>query len=349
MRQRKLMLPSFHGERMQRYGDADAGGRRARDRRLAGRQAVPAPPRMQAITLEVILRAVFGVDEAERLARLRDACGRCSTSARTSSRCSASPSRRCAARSAQRVWRALPAPSRRGRRADLRGDPRRRARPANRRARRHPVDAAPGPRRGRQPMTDGELRDELMTLLVAGHETTATRWRGRSSGSLAHPDELARLRTRSPPASGRRVPRRGDQGDAAARPVVPGRRAQADRSRSSSAATSSGRDARRAVHLSHAPPPGRLSRARARSSPSASSSSRAGTYSWIPFGGGIRRCLGASFAMYEMKVVIPAILSRVEAEAVGPPEHIRRRAVTFAPARGRARPRHREAPAPAHG
>jgi cytochrome P450 len=59
--------------------------------------------------------------------------------------------------------------------------------------------------------------------------------------------------------------------------------------------------------------------------------SGADTYSWIPFGGGIRRCLGASFAMYEMKVVIPAILRRVEIEAAGPSERIRRRAITFAP------------------
>ena len=57
----------------------------------------------------------------------------------------------------------------------------------------------------------------------------------------------------------------------------------------------------------------------------------ADTYSWIPFGGGIRRCLGASFAMYEMKVVIPEILRRVEIEAAGPPETVRRRAITFAP------------------
>jgi cytochrome P450 len=56
------------------------------------------------------------------------------------------------------------------------------------------------------------------------------------------------------------------------------------------------------------------------------------TYSWIPFGGGIRRCLGASFALYEMQVVIPAILRAVQLRAAGAaPERIRRRAVTFVP------------------
>ena len=56
------------------------------------------------------------------------------------------------------------------------------------------------------------------------------------------------------------------------------------------------------------------------------------TYSWIPFGGGVRRCLGAAFATYEMKVVIPAILRAVRMRAAtGESERIRRRAVTFVP------------------
>lgn len=72
MSQRKLMLPSFHGERMQRYGElmsevaAEEIERWPSDRRLKVR------PRMQAVTLEVILRAVFGMAEGERQTRLRD-------------------------------------------------------------------------------------------------------------------------------------------------------------------------------------------------------------------------------------------------------------------------------------
>ena len=68
-----------------------------------------------------------------------------------------------------------------------------------------------------------------------------------------------------------------------------------------------------AEHLPHPPTGGRLSGAGRASAPSASSSSPADTYSWIPFGGGIRRCLGASFALYEMKIVIPTILRNVDA------------------------------------
>jgi cytochrome P450 len=62
----------------------------------------------------------------------------------------------------------------------------------------------------------------------------------------------------------------------------------------------------------------------------------AGTYTWIPFGGGVRRCLGASFAIFEMKAVLRAIaagIERLEPDRSAP-EHVTRRAVTLVPARG---------------
>jgi cytochrome P450 len=59
-----------------------------------------------------------------------------------------------------------------------------------------------------------------------------------------------------------------------------------------------------------------------------------GTYTWIPFGGGIRRCLGATFAQMEMNVVLRTIASRVTLEPVGAPEPVRRRAIALVPARG---------------
>jgi len=61
----------------------------------------------------------------------------------------------------------------------------------------------------------------------------------------------------------------------------------------------------------------------------------AGTYTWIPFGGGVRRCLGASFAMFEMKAVLQAIVGRLSLRPARPePERIRRRAITLVPDRG---------------
>ncbi len=70
-----------------------------------------------------------------------------------------------------------------------------------------------------------------------------------------------------------------------------------------------------------------------------------GTYEWIPFGGGIRRCLGASFAQFEMRIVIRAVLAarRLRVRPGGRPEGVTRRAITLAPARG-ARVRGRSAP-----
>jgi cytochrome P450 len=60
-----------------------------------------------------------------------------------------------------------------------------------------------------------------------------------------------------------------------------------------------------------------------------------GTYTWIPFGGGVRRCLGASFAQVEMKIVLRELVARLDIRAARPrPERRVRRAVVFAPERG---------------
>ncbi|HEX2125929.1 MAG TPA: cytochrome P450, partial [Thermoleophilaceae bacterium] len=60
-----------------------------------------------------------------------------------------------------------------------------------------------------------------------------------------------------------------------------------------------------------------------------------GTYTWIPFGGGVRRCLGASFAQFEMKVVLREVVRRFDLAAASPrPERRVRRAIVFAPSRG---------------
>jgi cytochrome P450 len=59
------------------------------------------------------------------------------------------------------------------------------------------------------------------------------------------------------------------------------------------------------------------------------------TYSWIPFGGGMRRCLGASFATFEMQVVLSTVLTRLRLRAAAPkPERVRRRSIVLAPSRG---------------
>src|SRR4051795_2942256 len=72
MRQRKLMLPPFHGKRMQAYGEVMAQAATEQIESWPADEPIRMRERMQAITLEVILRAVFGVGEGERLTRLRD-------------------------------------------------------------------------------------------------------------------------------------------------------------------------------------------------------------------------------------------------------------------------------------
>ena len=59
-----------------------------------------------------------------------------------------------------------------------------------------------------------------------------------------------------------------------------------------------------------------------------------GTYTWIPFGGGRRRCIGASFALLEMKLVLRAALQRHELQPAGVPEVTRRRGIAFSPSGG---------------
>ncbi len=72
-----------------------------------------------------------------------------------------------------------------------------------------------------------------------------------------------------------------------------------------------------------------------RSGPSASWGVKPGTYTWIPFGGGIRRCLGATLAMAEQRVVLRAIARRTDMTVADPaPERARHRNVTMIPARG---------------
>ncbi len=158
-------------------------------------------------------------------------------------------------------------------------------------------------------LTDAELRDELMTLLVAGHETTATALTWTLERIVRHPAVLQRLQDEQ-----------RDGGEAyldaviketlRLRPVVPAvvRRLQRPMS-------FGGWDLPAGVHI--APSIYLLHRREdlypdpVAFRPERFLDRTPGTYEWIPFGGGVRRCLGASFALYEMRVVLQAILRDV--------------------------------------
>ena len=145
---------------------------------------------MQAVTLEVILRAVFGVDEGDRLGRLRDqlrsTLNLLADPRRAIFMVLLGPERLRASRRFGARWSA----STRLLFEEIRQRRRRRTSPSGTTSSRS--SSRPRHEDGR-PMSDQELRDELMTLLVAGHETTATGLSWAFERLARHPDELERL------------------------------------------------------------------------------------------------------------------------------------------------------------
>lgn len=334
MRQRKLMLPSFHGDRMQSYRDLllDITDTEI-DRWPVGRPFA-LRPRTQAITLEVIMRAVFGIEDADRLEQLRDRLSGLLDSGMsrlTLAGIALPPIRRTIGR---RVW---------SRFESLRTDVdevlydeirRRRADPST--PDRDDVLSVLLQARdeGGEPMTDVELRDELMTLLAAGHETTATALAFAFDLLVHNPEAMARLRAEIEQGESEEYLDAVIKETLRLRPVLPGVIRRLTRPMELNGyQLPAGTSLAPNIYLTHRlpdvyPEPDRFLPERFLETP-------AGTYTWIPFGGGIRRCLGASFALFELKVVIPAVLARVRLAAAGPgPEPIRRRAITFAPAHG---------------
>ena len=331
MRQRKLMLPSFHGERMQSYGELIADvTERDIDRWPVGRP-FKLRERTQEITLEIIMRAVFGIRDSERLALFHERLGNMldiGTDRLAMAGIAFPALRRTIGKGKwDRFMR------RRAEADELIYDEisHRRDDPAT--ADRDDVLSILLQARDEEghAMTDVELRDELMTLLVAGHETTATSLAWAFDLLLHNPDKLARLRAEVENGGD------GEYLDAVIketlriRPVVPGVvRKVKEPFELRGYEIPVGTRVAPNIYLTHRnpavfPEPDHFLPERFLGEPP-------DTYSWIPFGGGIRRCLGASFALFEMKVVIPTILRRVELETAAPaPERIRRRAITFAP------------------
>jgi cytochrome P450 len=331
MRQRKLMLPSFHGERMQRYG---ALMEEIAEREIA-RWPVGRPfglrPRTQAITLEIIMRTVFGIEDAERLARLGERLAAMldiGMQSRALAAIAIPPVRKTVGRPLYKRFLRLRAAAD----AEIYDEIARRRQATDIEDRddvlsillqAHDEDG--------RPMTDQELRDELMTLLVAGHETTATSLAWAFDLLLRHPAELERLSAEVEAGESTDYLDAVIKETLRIRPVVPGViRVLTAPIELNGFELPAGTRVAPNIYLTHRRPDVYPEPERFR--PERFLDGGPDTYSWIPFGGGIRRCLGASFALYEMKIVIPAILRRVQLRAVEPgPERIRRRAVTFVP------------------
>ena len=330
MAQRKLMLPPFHGKRMQAYREVMSRVAAEEIDSWPAETPLRTRPRMQAVTLEVILRAVFGIEDRERLTRLRD-----------------------------ELRRSVEALSNRRRVVFLvvLGPKRIRKYPPFRRlmegvdeliypeieARRGAADLAErddilsmllqARHEDGRPMSDRELRDELMTLLFAGHETTATGLSWAIELLARHPEELDRLEADI--AGG------GDEYlDAVIketlrlRPVIAlVLRKLVEPMEIGGRLLPAGVSVAPSIHLVHRDPetypePERFRPERFLEQP-------AGTYTWIPFGGGVRRCLGGAFAEFEMSVVLRELVTRRRIRPVGrEPEHPVRSTITNVPNRG---------------
>jgi cytochrome P450 len=318
---------------MQRYGELMAEAAEQELARWPIGERVSALPHMQAVTLEVIMRAVFGIEEGERL-------DRCRTALRELMDWTSDP------------WRLMVgmvlgldriAKSSRIGFADAKAH-----------ADSVLVDEIVR-RRGEYgveerddilsmllqawhedgtPMSDEELRDELMTLLVAGHETTASALAWTLELLARHPEVLAQVEDE--------LEEGGDDYLNAViyeslrlRPILPvvlrhtkqpfellGRELPV------------GVKIAPCIFLVHRHPEVYPDPDSFR--PERFLDEGPGTYTWFPFGGGIRRCIGASFALFEMNVVLKTLLreARLRPAPDARPERIRRRAITFAPSRG---------------
>ncbi|MEA2314792.1 MAG: cytochrome family, partial [Solirubrobacteraceae bacterium] len=190
-------------------------------------------------------------------------------------------------------------------------------------------------------MSDAELRDELVTLLLAGHETTATSVAWAIERLVRHPSKLARLVAEidAGPDGGEEYMTAVVNETLRVRPVVPiVVRVLQSELQVGSHTLPAGTRVTPSIYLTNRNP-------RAYENPHAFEPERfigraPDTFSWIPFGGGIRRCIGASFAQLEMKLILRTVLSELEPQlpsgrrARPRGERVRRRAITLVPGAG---------------
>ncbi len=333
MEQRKLLLPAFHGERMQRLTGLMT---ELADREVASwprNQPIKLHPRLQRLTLEIILRAVFGLEQGRQLDELRDALTGVLTFAE--SPLSVVPAL------TQRIGRFIPSARRFaeiGQHADrlifeLVEERRATATQDGQDdvlgmllAARHEDDS---------PMSDQEIRDELMTALLAGHETTASQLAWTFEQLAREPRVTARLTEELDAGESDEYLTATIHEIMRLRPVLPNAEPRLTKEpvEIGGVRYPAGVALLACAWLVHRDPeiypdPHTFRPERFVGKPP-------GTYTWIPFGGGRRRCIGASFATQEMKVVIRSVLSRWElAPASERTEPTGRRSITFSPAGG---------------
>jgi cytochrome P450 len=328
MRQRKLLLPPFHGERIQRYGELIVEMTRQEMESWPVGEPFAMRPHTQRITLAVIMRAVFGVHDEDRLIGFERLI---EDFARRVGVITSFPFLR------RNLGPGSPWPRFLRSRAALdefiyEEIKLRRAEPGH--EERDDVLSLLLEARDEDgnPMSDEELRDELVTVLGAGHETTATGLAWAVELLNRNPAVLAKLRDSL--AAGEE-----DYLGATVKEVLRARPVIVDVGRKLKAPTTIGGyelpadsfvlAAIAALHYREDtfPRPHEFR-------PERFLEAKVDNYAWIPFGGGIRRCIGAAFAEYEMRTILREFVERTELRPAAPkPEKVRVRNITLAPAK----------------
>ncbi|MBA2257228.1 MAG: cytochrome P450 [Thermoleophilaceae bacterium] len=335
MEQRKLMLPPFHGEKMARLSSLMA---EVAEREIASwpRQTpIELHPRTQRLTLEIILRAVFGLVPGRRLDALRERLGAMLAFGDRAISLMPPPAESFAGRVLARVG---PFASF----VRLQEDADELIFELIEERRREQRDGADvlamlldAHHEDGSPMSEQELRDELMTLLVAGHETTASALAWAFERLPRHRDVLERLVDEIDGGKGDAYLTATIQETLRRRPVLPNAapRLVMEPVEIGGWTYPPGVCVVPNAYLIHHDP-------EVHAEPYAFRPERflhepPGTYTWIPFGGGRRRCLGASFAMQEMKIVLGSVLRGCAVRAAGDGfEVARRRNITIRPGGG---------------
>ncbi len=335
MRQRKLLLPPFHGEAIERYTAMITDATEREIDRWPLNKPFALAPRMQAITLDVIMAGIFGVEGKPQRGtpehRLRTVVKQL-VNASTSLVGQAGELLNIGREEAVGVVKLGVSILDRPTYAVIEA----RRRDENLAERRDILSLLLQARTEEgEAMDDKEVRDELLTLVLAGHETTANSlswaWERLVRNPEAH--EALREATRNGGDAEEQVEATIIE-SMRSRPVVPfiGRRVMVPWRLGPygvSADTPIGMSILLVHHREDLYPEPFAFR------PERWLGRKPGTYEWIPFGGGIRRCLGAALAMAEMRVVLEATARRLDLEAADPePERALHRNVTMIPAQG---------------